>query len=90
MTNLVLEPPRQEPATHLRRDLPSLTGMRWAAALLVFGTHVRIFGYFGGDAAHSVQTLLGPGSAGVSFFFILSGFVLTWTARPHDKATSFW
>jgi len=72
------------------RDLPSLTGMRWAAALLVFGTHVRILGYFGGDTGHKVQTLLSPGSAGVSFFFILSGFVLTWTARPRDRATSFW
>lgn len=90
MTTQLLDPPVQAPSTHLRRDLPSLTGMRWAAALLVFGTHVRIFGYFGGDIAHSVQTALSPGSSGVSFFFILSGFVLTWTARPRDKATSFW
>jgi peptidoglycan/LPS O-acetylase OafA/YrhL len=90
VTTLLLEPPVKAPARPLRRDLPSLTGMRWAAALLVFGTHVRIFGYFGGDLAHSVQTALSPGSAGVSFFFILSGFVLTWTARPCDRATSFW
>ncbi len=72
------------------RALPSLTGMRWAAAFLVFGTHVRIFGYFDGTAARVVRTCLRPGSTGVSFFFILSGFVLAWTARPRDTAPAFW
>ncbi|QWA22163.1 acyltransferase [Streptomyces sp. JCM17656] len=27
---------------------------------------------------------------GVSFFFVLSGFVLTWSARPGDTLTGFW
>jgi peptidoglycan/LPS O-acetylase OafA/YrhL len=27
---------------------------------------------------------------GVSFFFILSGFVLTWSARPRDSKRAFW
>ncbi|WP_306085208.1 hypothetical protein [Streptomyces acidiscabies] len=31
-------------------SLPSLTGMRWAAALLVFLHHIRNFGYFGGES----------------------------------------
>jgi peptidoglycan/LPS O-acetylase OafA/YrhL len=30
------------------------------------------------------------GATGVSFFFVLSGFVLMWSARPHDTATGFW
>jgi peptidoglycan/LPS O-acetylase OafA/YrhL len=29
-------------------------------------------------------------ATGVSFFFVLSGFVLTWSARPDDIATGFW
>ncbi len=37
-----------------------------------------------------MEWIFGPGSVGVSFFFILSGFVLTWSARPHDTAGRFW
>ncbi|MFJ3231000.1 acyltransferase family protein [Streptomyces sp. NPDC086787] len=70
--------------------LPSLTGLRWAAALLVFGLHVNNFGYFGGDGARIVTWGLGAGAAGVSFFFILSGFVLTWSARTGDRPLAFW
>jgi peptidoglycan/LPS O-acetylase OafA/YrhL len=30
------------------------------------------------------------GSSGVAFFFVLSGFVLTWSSRPDDTARSFY
>ena len=30
------------------------------------------------------------GNFGVTFFFVLSGFVLTWSARPQTKPTTFW
>ncbi|MGV9358965.1 acyltransferase family protein [Streptomyces misionensis] len=71
-------------------SLPSLTGLRWMAALLVFGLHVNNFGYFGGTGAHVVFWGFGAGATGVSFFFVLSGFVLTWSARPGDRALAFW
>ncbi|MCW7945106.1 macrolide O-acyltransferase [Streptomyces hygroscopicus] len=71
-------------------QLPSLTGMRWMAAFLVFVYHVRNFGYFGGEGGRLVDWAFGAGSAGVSFFFILSGFVLAWTAREGDSARVFW
>ncbi|WP_079102227.1 acyltransferase [Streptomyces sp. TP-A0356] len=71
-------------------QLPSLTGMRWTAALLVFVYHVRNFGYFGGEGARLVDWAFGAGATGVSFFFILSGFVLSWTAREGDSARVFW
>ncbi|MFI9648352.1 acyltransferase family protein [Streptomyces sp. NPDC052040] len=78
-------PPRpQAPA------LPSLTGLRWIAALLVFGLHVRNFGYFGGTGGRVMTWGFGAGATGVSFFFILSGFVLMWSARPGDRALGFW
>ncbi|WP_372967384.1 acyltransferase family protein [Microbacterium sp.] len=58
--------------------LDSLTSLRWWAALAVFFFHVR-----------NVVPLPGPigeiaryGNFGVAFFFILSGFVLTWSWRP--------
>ncbi|KUM97317.1 macrolide O-acyltransferase [Streptomyces cellostaticus] len=71
-------------------SLPSLTGLRWMAALLVFGLHVNNFGYFGGGAGRIVFWGFGAGATGVSFFFVLSGFVLTWSARPRDRALAFW
>ncbi|MFJ9818596.1 acyltransferase family protein [Streptomyces sp. NPDC101151] len=71
-------------------SLPSLTGLRWVAALLVFGLHVNNFGYFGGHAGRIVTWGFGAGATGVSFFFVLSGFVLTWSARPRDRALDFW
>nr|WP_234367313.1 MULTISPECIES: acyltransferase [Streptomyces] len=70
--------------------MPSLTGLRWMAALLVFGLHVNNFGYFGGTGGRLVAWGFGAGATGVSFFFVLSGFVLTWSARPYDRALAFW
>ncbi|MFE9360942.1 acyltransferase family protein [Streptomyces olivaceoviridis] len=71
-------------------SLPSLTGLRWMAALLVFGLHVHNFGWFGGTGGRLVSWAFGAGATGVSFFFVLSGFVLTWSARPRDRALAFW
>ncbi|MBC3839364.1 acyltransferase [Streptacidiphilus sp. 4-A2] len=34
--------------------------------------------------------VFGQGASGVSFFFILSGFVLVWAARPGDSRRAFW
>ena len=68
--------------------LPSLTGLRWVAALLVFVFHL---GYVGGPTGAAIHNVLGrAGHLGVAFFFILSGFVLTWSARPNDRVVAFW
>ncbi|MFB7497912.1 acyltransferase family protein [Streptomyces sp. NPDC056161] len=83
-------PAARPPATASAPSLPSLTGLRWVAALLVFGLHVRNFHYFGGTGDRYVTWAFGPGASGVSFFFVLSGFVLTWSARPKDRAVAFW
>jgi len=72
--------------------LPSLTGLRFVAALLVFTGHVLWFTRLVpgeiGTVLKLTFSLAGP--YGVGFFFVLSGFVLTWTARPDDTARSFW
>ncbi|MFE5179356.1 acyltransferase family protein [Streptomyces sp. NPDC057651] len=72
--------------------LPSLTGLRFVAALLVVLSHAGGFLLvrMGGSGASYSQYLFGAGNKGVSFFFILSGFVLTWVARPGDTRMRFW
>ena len=79
--------------------LPSLTGLRFAAAMVVFFFHasrrspnLNLF---------SDQTFLADfnkitqpaGALGVSFFFVLSGFILTWSAgarHRQDTPRAFW
>ncbi|MFI5675714.1 acyltransferase family protein [Streptomyces cellulosae] len=71
--------------------LPSLTGLRFVAAFLVFCFHLSISGLSApGSTQHAFARAAGAGAVGVSFFFVLSGFVLTWSARPGDTARAFW
>ncbi|QCX73794.1 Acyltransferase family protein [Streptomyces sp. YIM 121038] len=72
--------------------LPSLTGMRFAAAASVFAFHASFAGVFAdaGTQHRLAQVLAKAGWVGVSFFFVLSGFVLTWSARPAERAHRFW
>lgn len=67
--------------THLR----SLTSLRFFAAALVVVYHAA--------AQSTVNLDPGPllrfGYLGVSFFFVLSGTVLVWSAREDDRATAF-
>jgi peptidoglycan/LPS O-acetylase OafA/YrhL len=69
--------------THAPR-LDSLTGLRWWAAFAVFLHHMGSF------APLPVREFLVFGNFGVTFFFVLSGFVLTWSARPGLSVTTFW
>ncbi|GAA2683438.1 acyltransferase [Streptomyces lunalinharesii] len=69
--------------------LPSLTGLRFVAALGVFICHAALLtARDKGGWPPPVLFLLG--ALGVSLFFVLSGFVLTLSARPTDTARSFW
>ncbi|AZA13890.1 acyltransferase family protein [Corynebacterium choanae] len=73
------------PAVLRRPTLPSLTGARWWAAAAVFLLHALVF-----LAVYPFQTSdlfarihqfvpMQLGSAGVTFFFILSGFLIYWS-----------
>ncbi|MYS36954.1 peptidoglycan/LPS O-acetylase OafA/YrhL [Streptomyces sp. KhCrAH-43] len=72
--------------------LPSLTGMRFLAALLVFAFHTTFQTRFiGGDPGDALSDCFAnAGFYGVTFFFVLSGFVLTWSARPAEGAPRVW
>ncbi|MER5934862.1 acyltransferase [Streptomyces sp. NPDC002054] len=76
----------------MQSRLPSLTGLRFIAALMVFALHVTYQNtYISGSAGKTLQDVFArSGFYGVSFFFVLSGFVLTWSARADDRATSTW
>lgn len=82
--------------------LPSLTGLRFFAALLVFFFHSSLSNSpippnspINPFANHTLarlyeKTFVSTGYMGVSFFFVLSGFVLAWSSRPGERITSFW
>ncbi|MGW4238393.1 acyltransferase family protein [Streptomyces sp. NPDC004749] len=90
------------PATK-RQALPTLTGMRFIAAFAVFLFHLTMLPVHtphGIDMLHQFEdagvrdaynsVFHFAGFTGVSFFFVLSGFVLTWSARSTDTVTAFW
>lgn len=89
--------PGGEPARPaLASRLPTLTGLRFPAALLVFFFHsslmfpnIRLFADTGLEKGY-YATFAQAGGLGVTFFFVLSGFILAWSARPGDVARAFW
>ncbi|MFJ7777125.1 acyltransferase family protein [Streptomyces yangpuensis] len=84
-----------------RAKLPSLTGLRFFAALSVFFFHssltdspippnAPINPFADATIADGFSTAFGKaGYLGVSFFFVLSGFVLAWAAKPGERVTAF-
>lgn len=68
--------------THLKR----LTVLRAVAALFVFANHLGLRGGTVGAGRYVVDY----GYTGVAFFFVLSGFVLTWSAQVDDSRTAFY
>lgn len=85
-------PPRRASLGALGERLPSLTGMRALAGLSVFLTHAIALSLFTDQtfALNYILFLANSGSFGVAFFFVLTGFVVTWSAKPGERATRFW
>lgn len=66
--------------------LDSLTSLRWFAAFGVFLFHMRNIVTF----PSQLDWLTGTGYLGVTFFFVLSGFVLTWSWQPGTPVRAFY
>lgn len=67
-------------------QLASLTGLRFFAAMAVVMYHLRL--YF--NPLGESLTVFEYGFTGVSFFFILSGFVLTWSHADEVRPRAFY
>jgi peptidoglycan/LPS O-acetylase OafA/YrhL len=87
-----MQTPTFEALAQARRErLPSITGLRFVAAFMVLCCQLGIVltprvapEAAGWGLFHAL------GAVGVSFFFILSGFILTWVSKPDDTARLFW
>jgi len=69
--------------------LPSLTGLRWFAALAVFCSHTA-WAWNASILKRPFLEIARPGVTGVTFFFVLSGFVLTWSHTETDSPRAFY
>lgn len=76
--------------------LDSLTGLRFPAAVLVFVHHsslliptIALLG-LGTAGTTYAKWATHTGGMGVGFFFVLSGFVIAWSAREQDSIPFFW
>ncbi|MER7049442.1 acyltransferase family protein [Streptomyces jumonjinensis] len=79
-------------AVHKPTLLPSLTSLRFFVAVIIFLFHATGYVLFTSPdvSKRFVDLVTMGGWAGMSFFFMLSGYVLTWVARPTDRAGGFW
>jgi len=61
----------------IKQPLNTLTGLRFYASMLVFVSHLYTFNFFMGNKEYAWQEYVTHlGFLGVSFFFVLSGFIL--------------
>lgn len=66
-----------------RQELPALTGIRFYAALFVFLSHIVAIP--GMDTLAGSNQLFNSGVVGVSLFFVLSGFILTYNYSSFES-----
>ena len=69
-----------------KKYLPSLNGLRFFAALCVVITHIELIkGYYSLPNIWQNQNIKELGSLGVIFFFVLSGFLITYLMQEEKK-----
>jgi len=78
---------RAAPPPDVNLQLPTLTGLRGVAALMVFTRHIYVEVE---DVIPAIAFLGDIGYSGVTFFFILSGYVLAWSTGPGTDSAFWW
>ncbi|WP_369637623.1 acyltransferase family protein [Nocardia sp. JMUB6875] len=79
-----------------RPALPSLTGARWWAAFAVFVLHALVFlpvyPFQKSELFRHIHEWIPMqlGAAGVTFFFVLSGFIIYWSFKPGMSVSGFY
>jgi exopolysaccharide production protein ExoZ len=68
-----------QPATRNQHTFATIQALRFVAALMVVFTHAT---FYIGSRTHSGLMVWDTGAQGVHVFFVISGFVMAWTARP--------
>jgi peptidoglycan/LPS O-acetylase OafA/YrhL len=66
--------------------LPSLDGWRAVSIIIVLAAHSRYAAGFPASLDHPVDVLTNTGSLGVRFFFLISGFLITWLLLLENAA----
>lgn len=94
---MVSAPPAASPEVERRRPaLPSLTGARWWAAFAVFLLHALVFlpvyPFQKSELFRHIHQVMPMqlGAAGVTFFFVLSGFIIFWSFKPGSSVPRFY
>ncbi|MEU0541329.1 acyltransferase [Nocardia sp. NPDC005978] len=89
--------PHAPPETgRARPSLPSLTGARWWAAFAVFVLHALVFlpvyPFQKSELFRQLHQVIPMqlGAAGVTFFFVLSGFIIYWSFTPGSSVPRFY
>ncbi|MEV1011589.1 acyltransferase [Streptomyces sp. NPDC049881] len=72
------------------RRLPSLAGVRGVTAILVFAVHGYGTIWAAGMSPETQERGTRLAVPLVALFFVLSGFVMVWSARNSDTARGFW
>lgn len=86
-----MERPDSGPPAPADTRLPSLTGLRFVAAMTVLCAHTGYLFFMGASPEHDpTDYIFAVGGVGLTFFFVLSGFILTYVARDDDTRTAFW
>jgi peptidoglycan/LPS O-acetylase OafA/YrhL len=77
----------QRPATHEAAWFPGLNGLRFLAAAMVVIMHIHNNMGISGLAQLPAWPILFKGLYAVSFFFVLSGFLITWLLLQEQHRT---
>lgn len=72
--------------------LPSVTGLRFIAAFLVFAGHARGMAIFENQSVQQGYDKIfeNSGTLAVACFMVLSGFLLTWSSKPGEPTRKFY